>query len=305
MTDRYRNLPLNPLRAFAIAAQHKTFTSAAAHMGISQVAVSRQISVLEGYLGVKLFERSARAVKLTETGRSFSQEIVSLFNDLETVLERQLSDDQSGTIQLRIYPTLAHYWLMPVLRDFAALRPDCLVRLDTTVEPLDFRGTHLDVAVQLGQGVWRDARSRKLFDEVIDVVCSPEYAGRFDGFSDPRTVKDAQILHAKYRRNEWESWARAAKLDLPNNAGNVFDSSLLAYSAAREGLGLAIGQVDILQNEIAAGKLIRPFNRPTTTGSSFYVVWPTNRSVSTRVKRFVDWLLVVCGQKTEFSARKR
>jgi len=305
MTDRYRNLPLNPLRAFAIAAQHKTFTSAAAHMGISQVAVSRQISVLEGYLGVKLFERGARSVKLTEAGRAFSQEVVNLFNDLETVLDRQLSDDRSGSIQLRIYPTLAHYWLMPILRDFVALQPDCQVRLDTAVEPLDFRGTHLDVAVQLGNGMWREARSRKLFDEVIDVVCSPDYAARFDGFADPRSLRDAQIIHAKYRRNEWESWARDAKLELPSNAGNVFDSSLLAYSAAREGLGLAIGQVSILQNEIAAGKLIRPFSRPTTTGSSFYIVWPTSKSVSTRVKRFADWLLGICGQKPEFSGRKQ
>ena len=75
MEERYRSLPLNPLRAFAIASRHRSFTAAARHMGVSQVAISRQISILEAYLGVKLFERSSHSVKLTDIGRSFGHEI--------------------------------------------------------------------------------------------------------------------------------------------------------------------------------------------------------------------------------------
>src|SRR5690606_29508871 len=106
MAEKYRNLPLNPLRAFAIAAQYNTFTAAANYMGISQVAVSRQITVLEDYLGVQLFERRARSVKLTEVGRSFSREIIDLFHDLERATHRVLESEREQVVQLRIYPTL-------------------------------------------------------------------------------------------------------------------------------------------------------------------------------------------------------
>ena len=167
MDEKYRNLPLNPLRTFAVASRHRTFTAAARQMGVSQVAVSRQISILEGYLGVRLFERSARAVKLTQAGRAFGQEVASLFDDLERATVRILNSEAQSTINLRVYPTFAHHWLLPRLATFTTAHPEYRVRFDTTVEPLDFRGTHLDAAVQLGHGTWREAKSRKLFDEVV------------------------------------------------------------------------------------------------------------------------------------------
>ncbi|HEV2570226.1 MAG TPA: LysR substrate-binding domain-containing protein [Beijerinckiaceae bacterium] len=304
MAEQYRNLPLNPLRAFAIAAQYNTFTAAANHMGISQVAISRQISILENYLGVKLFERRARSVKLTDVGRSFSREIVGLFHDLELATQRVLHNESETIVHMRIYPTLVHYWLLPRLKGFYDSHPGYSVRLDTSVQPLDFRGTHLDLAFQLGQGTWSETRCRKLFDETIDVVCSPEYAERFDGFRKPSDLSRAMLLHAKYRRREWDLWADAAGVSLPDSAGMSFESSLLAYGAARDGLGLAIGQIDILQDELASGRLVRPFKRPVQTGSSFYLVWPTLKSVSIPTRRFIDWLLTLSGEPNEFMKRK-
>lgn len=303
MAEKYRNLPLNPLRAFAIAAQYNTFTAAANYMGISQVAISRQITVLEDYLGVQLFERGARAVKLTDVGRSFSREIIGLFHDLELATHRVLHSEREQVVHLRIYPTLVHYWLSPRLSRFYDAFPGHSVRLDTTVQPLDFRGTHLDLAFQLGQGEWGDARSRKLFDETIDVVCSPEYAERFNGFRTPSDLSKAMLLHAKYRRREWNLWADAAGAELPDGPGMIFESSLLAYGAARDGLGLAIGQIDILHDELDSGRLVRPFMRPIRTGSSFYIVWPTVRSVSTPTRHFIDWLLGLNNLPAEFFKR--
>lgn len=303
MAEQYRNLPLNPLRAFAVAAQYHTFTAAANHMGISQVAISRQIAILESYLGVQLFERRARSVKLTEVGKSFSREIIGLFHDLEMATHRVLQNEREMVVHLRIYPTLVHYWLSPRLSRFYEAYPSHTVRLDTTVQPLDFRGTHLDLAFQLGQGEWGDSRSRKLFDERIDVVCSPAYAERFNGFSSPQDFARATLLHAKYRRREWDLWAGASGRSLPDGPGMIFESSLLAYGAARDGLGLAVGQLDILQGELDSGRLIRPFMTEVETGSSFYLVWPTLKSVATPTRHFVDWLLSQNHQPTEFFKR--
>jgi len=300
MQERRLNLPLNPLRAFAIASRHKTFTAAARELGVSQVAISRQIAILENYLNVTLFDRGTRSAKLTDVGRAFGLEIAGLFDELERATLRMISHETESTVNLRVHPTMAHHWLMPKLSDFTRRFPDIRVRFDTRVEPLDFRGTHLDVAVQLGTGNWRDARCRKLFDEVTDVVCSADYLKSMKEFTKPEHVRNGELLHARYRRRAWEFWSEAVGVPVDYNRGTEFDTSLLTFSAASQGFGLAIGQLGLLDDAIAEGKLIRPLNMRVPTGASFYVVWPTTISVNTKTKRFIDWLLEQVGQPPEF-----
>ncbi|MDD7973118.1 LysR substrate-binding domain-containing protein [Roseinatronobacter alkalisoli] len=300
MQRRRINLPLNPLRSFAVASRHKTFTAAAQELGVSQVAISRQISILEDFLDVSLFERGVRSAKLTEVGRAFGLEIAGLFDDLERATQRMISHETEGTVSLRVHPTVAHHWLMPKLRDFTSRHPDIRVRFDTKVEPLDFRGTHLDVALQLGTGDWRDARMRKLWDEEVDVVCSQAYLESIGGLASPQDVIKGELLHSRYRRRAWEFWARAVKVDMDFNTGTDFDTSLLTFSAAQQGLGLTIGQLGLLDDVIAERRLVRPLDMRVPTGAAFYVIWPTTVSVSVKTKRFIDWLLDQVGQPREF-----
>ncbi|MGA0597675.1 LysR substrate-binding domain-containing protein [Enterovirga sp. CN4-39] len=303
MESNFKNLPLNPLRAFAIASRHRTFTAAAKHMGITQVAISRQIAVLENYLGVQLFERRSRSIVLTDVGRRFGQEVAGLFDDIEHATRALLSDETDTIINFRTYPTVARHWLMPRIGGFLSAYPDYRLRLDTTVEPLDFRGTQLDVALQLGSGTWRDARSVHLLDEAVDVVCSPSYARLLGDPADFRRLNDATILQAKYRRHEWEVWSKHAGVDLAFRNMMGFDSSLLTYSAAMNGLGLAIGQLALLSDELASGHLVRPFSLEVTTGMAFHVVWPTTKSVSVQTRRFIDWLLISWGRGPAYHKR--
>lgn len=300
MQQRRLNLPLNPLRAFSVASRHKTFTAAAKELGVSQVAISRQISILEDFLKVSLFERGVRSAKLTEVGRAFGLEISGLFDDLERATQRLISNETEGTVNLRVHPTVAHHWLMPKLLEFSRQHPDIRVRFDTRVEPLDFRGTHLDVALQLGGGDWRDARARKLWDEEVDVVCNQAYLDAVGPITEPADVAKAELLHSKYRRRAWEFWARAVGVDVAVNAGTDFETSLLTYSAAERGFGLAVGQLGLLDEIIAEGRLVRPLNMRIPTGAAFYVIWPTATSVSVKTKRFIDWLLDEVDQPREF-----
>ena len=305
MTEGHRNIPLNPLRAFAIASRHTTFTAAAKELGISQVAISRQIAILEDYLGIKLFERGSRSVKLTEVGHTFGLRITPLFHGIENATRDILVAERDRTVSLRAYPTFAHFWLMPGLPHFKETYPEFDIRLDTTVEPLDFRGTHLDVAIQLGDGDWRDTRSRELFAEEVDAVCSPEYAQKFNSFQNPADIKGAVLLHARYRRREWEYWAKAHRLEVDTLQGYEFQSSLLTYSAAANGLGIAIGQLELIRDELAAGRLVRPFNRSLRTGSAFWIVWPVTQSVNVKTKRLIDWILKRAGKKPEFFTNRK
>lgn len=300
METRRLNLPLNPLRAFAVASRHKTFTAAAQELGVSQVAISRQIAILENYLNVSLFERSTRSAKLTEIGRAFGSEIAGLFDDIESATQRIINQETQSTVNLRVYPTFAHYWLMPRLVEFTERFPDIRIRFDTRVEPLDFRGTHLDVAVQLGNGNWRDAKSRKLFDEEVDVVCSADYLRRHGPITQPQDIARCELLHARYRRRAWEHWADAMEVDISHHKRTEFETSLLTFSAAEKGFGMAIGQLGLLEDPIRNGQLVRPLERAIPTGSTFYVVWPTAISVNVKTKRFIDWLLEQVGEAPEF-----
>ena len=300
MQDRRLSLPLNPLRAFAVASRHKTFTAAAKELGVSQVAISRQITILENYLNVSLFERGTRSAKLTDVGRAFGLEIAGLFDELERATLRMISRETESTVNLRVHPTMANHWLMPKLSKFSRQYPDIRVRFDTRVEPLDFRGTHLDVAVQLGTGNWRDARCRKLFDEEVDVVCSADYLETMTELTKPEHVTNGELLHARYRRRAWEFWSEAVGTPVDYNRGTEFDTSLLTFAAAQQGFGLAIGQLGILDDVIAEGRLVRPLDMRIPTGAAFYVVWPTTVSVNVKTKRFIDWLLEQVGQPPEF-----
>lgn len=300
MQNRRINLPLNPLRSFAVASRHKTFTAAAKELGVSQVAISRQISILEDYLNVSLFERGVRSAKLTEVGRAFGIEIAGLFDDLERATQRMISHETESAVNLRVHPTVAHHWLMPKLMNFTRRYPDIRVRFDTRVEPLDFRGTHLDVALQLGNGDWRDTRTRKLWEEEVDVVCSRSYLDSIGGLEKPEDVSKGELLHSRYRRRAWEFWARSLGVDMDFHRGMDFETSLLSFSAAQQGFGLAIGQLGLLDDLIAEGQLVRPLGMRIPTGAAFYVIWPTTVSVSVKTKRFIDWLLDQVGQPREF-----
>lgn len=302
MANVRKPVPLNPMRSFAVASRHPNFTSAARELGVSQVAVSRQIAILEDYLGVQLFERGNRSARLTDMGRVFGQEIAGLFDEIEVATEQLLQKESGSTIKLRVYPSVAHYWLLPRLKDFYALYPGLRVRLDTRVNPLDFRGTHLDAAIQLGNGMWREARSRKLFNERIDVVGSPAYLDSIGPVRSPEDVRMGELLHSHYRRRAWEQWSTKMGVELDYRQGSEFDSSLLTYSAAAQGFGLAVGQIDLLLDQIEAGDLAAPLQLPLETGLAFHVVWPTNVSVNTKTRRFIDWLLKQAGQSPEFFA---
>jgi LysR family glycine cleavage system transcriptional activator len=310
MTEPFRSLPLNALRVFGVAARHRSFTAAAQELRVTQVAVSRQIAALESHLGVALFDRGARSARLTDAGRYLAADIAPALDMLDRATDQLMTQERRRVVRLRLYPTFAQHWLLPRLAAFCAAHPDIDLRLDTTVAAPDFRGTDIDLAVQLGHGNWRDARSLRLFGETIDAVCAPAVArglagttgapvlrpvlgpvlGPWCGPAIEASLAGAVLLHARYRRREWQTWCDAVGATADLRGGMVFDTSLLTYGAARQGLGLALAQIDLLAEDLAAGTLVRPFGRAVATGAAFHVVWPEFRRLSGKARVVIDWL---------------
>jgi LysR family glycine cleavage system transcriptional activator len=296
------NIPLNPLRTFCVASRHSTFTDAARTLGVTQVAVSRQVSVLEKYLNTRLFDRDLNSVRLTEAGQAFSRKLLPLFDDIETTVMQLRERERDDVVSLCVYPTFCKSWLLPRMVGILGATPKFSVRFDTRVVPLDFRKEFVDVAIQLGTGEWPGAKSRLLFPEVLDAVCSPGYAEWLGASSESKELpQGASLLHAKYRRREWDRWAEMSGWNIENAVSIDFQSSILSYEAAEHGLGLSMAQLPLIDAKLVSGELVQPFQAPQSTGQGFYIVWPTITSVAPSTKLFIDRALRAAGQAAEFN----
>ena len=303
MTPNPRAAPLNPLRTFAIAFRHSSFTAAANEMNISQVAVSRQISTLEDYLGVQLFERGTSSVKLTVVGKAFGERISPMFQEIEEATQHLRGASKESMVSIRSYPTFINYWLMPRLSRFIDKHPGFEFSFDDKVERLDFSGTHLDFAIQLGQSdEWRDCEARVLFPEEVDVVCSPEYLERIGGVEKPEDLSKATLLYPYYRQRVlFTKWAIANGVeDLMLQPGFHFQAATTAYEAAINGVGMCMAQLRFFDKALEDGRLVRPFPTKIDTETHFYIVWPKNRSTNTHAKKAIDWFLEEAGQPKAF-----
>ena len=286
--------PLNPLRVFEAVARLGSFTRGAEELHVSQSAVSRQISLLEDYLQVKLFNREQRGISLTEAGRAYQQEIGPAFARIAAATQDLLTRSRGGPVRVRAYTTFAAKWLMRRLPAFQDAHPEIDVRLSTDVSPADFSNDELDLAIQFGDGAWPDVHCDRLFDDCITPVCSPALRDRPG--APLRTVDDLKhhrLLHSRYRKDDWPYWLAAVdRPELAEHRDNmVFPSSILTYQAAVDGLGVAIGQVRLLDHELDSGTLVCPLPTVVRKGLAYYLLRPRRDSTPRKVTVFRDWLL--------------
>ncbi len=284
--------PLNPLHTFAVAARAGSFTAAAEVLGVSQAAVSRQISVLEHALGVTLFERRGRRVQLSHAGHGYLRDVGPAFDAIEQATRQLATGNDPRAVRVQVYPTFAARWLLARLPRFTAANPDCTVRLQTGVEPVDFSRKDLEVAVQVGDGRWRSLESALIFPDIIEPVASPRLIDRLGALNDAADLARAPILQTRYRRRDWTDWLK--HMGWPKPTGDhdqIFESSLITYQAAIEGIGIAMGQEHLLDDTFRTGTLVRPFERPLARDLGYYAVWPSERRAGHGTRRFIEWLV--------------
>lgn len=282
--------PLNPLNVFEVAARHLSFTRAAAEMRVTQPAISRQISTLENFLGIRLFERDGHALRLTSQGEEFQRQIAPAFSIIANATTNVMATGKAEPLKIRVYTTFAAKWLIPRLHSFYVAYPNIKLNISNVVAPIDFKKDKVDLAVQFGSGNWLGAEADLLFKDVIQPVCSPKLLQRVR-LKDLDDLRRVQLLHSHYRRADWPDWLMAAKRpDLLADAGVDLPSSVLTYQAALEGVGVAMGQLFLLQNEIQEGTLVTLFNAPLERNLAHYIAWPKTRPLGRKARSFIHWL---------------
>jgi LysR family glycine cleavage system transcriptional activator len=287
--------PLKSLVAFEASARHLSFTRAAKELGISREAVSRQIRVLEEYLGVKLFDRGHRAMTLTLPGRKFEPVVRDSLENIAYVTGAIRQPGQAFTINVTSPIATASFWLTPRLPRFRSIHPNIEIHVAVSDTPKDLVADGLDVGFRYGDGHWKGLEAVRLFDINAYPVCSPEYLDREAPLNEPADLVQHNLVNldgAVHASEDWSWWLEGQGVEVPNSVKVIgFDSYDNVIQVALDGQGVALGYSGLTTDLIAQGRLVRPMQSELTKGFAIYLVRPASVKPAPQVQAFIDWVL--------------
>ncbi|QJD59889.1 LysR family transcriptional regulator [Pseudomonas sp. gcc21] len=282
--------PLNPLRSFEAAARNGSFTKAAEELHVTTVAISRQVAVLEGYFGAPLFERLHQTLKLTHAGRALLPDATAAF-DLLDKGTRKLRAPQTKPLRICAYPSVAVYWLIPRLPRFREAHPDIEISIATGQKPREFNYDEIDVGLQYLSDAREGLITQLLLPDIIQPACSPHLLKNSDPSPTEPNLADYTWIYSHYRRLDWEEWLNASGLEELEPVQKVtVRGSTLAYQAAVEGMGVAMVQRLLVEDEFKRGALVAPFKATGRRSAGICMVSRSERLDDPRIAAFRSWL---------------
>jgi len=282
----------NALIAFEAAARLNSFNLAARELGITQPSISQTIKAMESRLGVQLFERGNRGVRLTSAGGELMSDVEPALKKIETRLT-SIAQRNSNVLTIAASTSVSAQWLLPLTASFQRVHPEINVRLMTTdrnIEP----GDEVDFTIQRGPLNWDRANCWHLADEVLFVICSQAYLERKGPLSSIRDLVNHDIIHnAEPHRNRmnWQQWLDAQgfhDLTLPQTL--VLDDYQLVIQACLAGEGFALGWSITTGPLVDQGILVQPLSNKVHTNHAFFILGPKSAQLSKRKRKYIDWI---------------
>ncbi|MGE5512993.1 MAG: transcriptional regulator GcvA [Bacteroidota bacterium] len=283
--------PLNTLQSFEAAARHLSFSKAADELHVTHGAVSRAVRHLEDRLGVRLFVRETRAVRLTPIGASYAADVREVLDQLAAATVAVTGQQSSGVLNVSTLDSFASKWLVPRLFRFRRSQGDIDVRLSTTERLVDFVGDGIDIAIRYGRGQYPGLKAELLLEEVVSPVCSPKLLEGPHPLRVPADLKHHTLIHDDFHI-DWAIWLRTAEVEgVDPHRGPRYYASVHAVQAAIQGEGVILGRSALVADDLAAGRLIQPFTFRMPAGLAYYVVYPPRAIQRHKVRAFRDWLM--------------
>lgn len=294
-----RPVNLQALRGFEAAARHLSFTRAAAEMNVTPAAISHAVRELELDLKVKLFERSSRVVRLTAAGETLARAVAEGLGTIARAVQRLRDVAGRPKLMVTTSPSLAAKWLVPRLDRFLARTPEADVRIDVAQRLLDFTVDNVDIGIRFGTGDYPGLIAEKLFEESVFPVCSPHLLNSKRPLKEPRDLKHHTLIHIEWDAQwatwpNWAMWLRAAGApEVDATRGLHFAQTALALQAALDGQGVALGDSTLVADDLAAGRLVRPFSMALKGPAQFayHLVHAPARAEEPLIKAFRCWIL--------------
>ena len=315
MHKTLRRLPsLDFLRGFEASGRLLSFTRAAAELHLTQSALSRQVAAIEDALGVPLFERRHRSLRLTAEGEAFHREITAHLEGIARAAESAGSTRRAPGLTVTTTVSFASLWLIPRLPRFRAERPDVEVYVSAHDRNVDLARGEVDVAIRyVKRNAPLPADALPMFGERMLPVVSPAVA------RDPRTplrrpadLAKHVLLHLDDPEGRvpwinWSAWLAA------NGAADVKPAGSLRFSlydqviqATIDGQGVALGRVPLISGALERGQLVAPFGTRYDAPRGYYAVPAPHAVAQPEVVAFVEWLRAVSlNQETKTRRTRR
>lgn len=283
--------PLNVLRAFEAAARLQSMTLASKELHVTHGAISKQIKILEDYLGFALFVRLHKRVGLTDEAKRYLPHVQAALQTLSSAtgdLRRQSAVPQS--LAINVLPSLTINWLIPRMEQFKSRHPHLYVDLSIGDFAVDFSQGRYDIAIRSSTVIPKGVNYIKLMDEDLCLVCAPSLAPKLQCIED---INSVTLLKHTTRPELWKYWAEKVGLKLTQEQTFGVEHFYMLSQAAASGMGAALIPRFFIEEQLANGSLVIPFDANFISPYAYYLLTPKSPSMPLKVQAFIDWLLEI------------
>ncbi|MFO1203331.1 MAG: LysR family transcriptional regulator [Tabrizicola sp.] len=286
MATDWRSLPsLTALRAFAATAELRNFSQAARVLNVTHAAVAQQVRALEDQLGRPLVQREGRGVSLTADGEQLAEALGEGFGAIQRGLEALRAGEADRPVRVTLTASFAAQWLMPRLKEFWRQYPDIGLSLHPDSRVVDLHRERMDLAIRYGNGDWPGVEALYLTSARLVIAGAPSLIGTRD-----LTVQDMAGMDWVLSRSwpEQDAYLRQLGLEPENLSRTDINNEELALAAARQGLGLVVESVALIESDVAEGRLRIVHESREKLPAYFIVTLPGPKRAAARA--FLKWL---------------
>jgi LysR family glycine cleavage system transcriptional activator len=282
--------PLTALRSFEATSRLGSVTLAAKELHVTHSAISQQIKVLEELVGLTLFVREGRGLRVSEDGRLYALQIRQALGDIEHATRLIQAQPRTGELVVAVIPSFARSWLIPRLPAFQRLYPHTNIRLQASLSVSNLHQESVDIGIRMGKGDWEGVEQKLLFHDELVVVAAPHFNGG-QLPQTPRQIVDSRIVHST---ESWLPWCQAAGVEMGiERQGVCSNDSNLVLEAVRLGQGIALDRRSLVHDAIARGELVQLSEISAPYPYPYWLAWPPRERSAGKQREFSDWL---CGE---------
>ena len=279
--------PLTCLRSFEATSRLGSVTLAAKELHVTHSAISQQIKVLEEIVGLTLFVREGRGLRVSEDGRLYALQIRKALGDIAEATRLIQAQPKTGELVVAVLPSFGRSWLLPRLPGFQQLYPDIGIRLQASLTISNLHQESVDIGIRMGKGDWEGVEQQLLFHDDVVVVAAPHFnRGRLP--QTPQEVVDSTII---YNTESWLPWCEAAGVEMGSERkGLCSNDSNLVLEAVRLGQGITLERRSLVHDAVERGELIQLCDVSAPYAYPYWLVWPPRESSEDKQREFSHWL---------------
>jgi len=277
--------------AAAEAAESGRLRAAAERLGLTESAVSHQVKRLEEFLGVALFERHGRELRLTAAGTRFHRAIRPGLAAIQAATDDMMTEPRRQRVTITAPTSIAAFWLIPRMATLQQRHPAVDLQLVATNRLCDLAREQIDLAIRYGTGQWRDLDVRPLMPELYFPVASAAFLRNHSARDPAELLKTSRIISNALHPDEWSEWCGAHGLQPPRTSNMIsLSSAELVVPAVLDGVGIGMGRRPIIDPLLKDGRLVPLFRDRAIGKAAYYLVRP-RAGQGAAARKVADWLI--------------